>query len=142
MLSSLFGLSSEVIQIIKDDVRKIMENIGHGSFKHRTHVLESKRHDMIIKGTPRGSKRGFVLICWGNLNLVIDREIIHKGNLTHPWWGVKISFFLSNQILHLGSLSHSSRPDLSIHGLHAQNRDKSWQIYLSQVPQVFIGRGC
>jgi len=30
MLSSLFGLSSEVIQISKDDVRKIMKNIGHG----------------------------------------------------------------------------------------------------------------
>jgi hypothetical protein len=63
MLISLFGSSSEVIQISKDDARKIMEKISHGPLECNTHVLESKIHDTIIKGTPRGSKRGFILIC-------------------------------------------------------------------------------
>jgi hypothetical protein len=42
MLSTLFGSSSEVIQISKDDERKIMENIGHGPLKCSTCILESK----------------------------------------------------------------------------------------------------
>jgi hypothetical protein len=79
MLSSLFGSSSEVIQIRKDDVRKIMENIGHGPLKRSTCILESKRHDTIRKGTPRGSKSGFILICWMDLDLIVAREPIHKG---------------------------------------------------------------
>jgi hypothetical protein len=79
MLSSLFGSSSEVIQISKDDASKIMENIGHGPLKHSTCVLESKRHDTISKGTPRGSKSGFILICWMYLDLIVAGEPIHKG---------------------------------------------------------------
>jgi hypothetical protein len=79
MLSSLFGSIIEVIQISKDDASKIMENIIHGSLKCSTCVIESKRHDTISKGTPRGSKRGFILICWMYLDLIVAEEPIHKG---------------------------------------------------------------
>jgi hypothetical protein len=79
MLSSLFGSSSEVVQIRSDDVSKIMENIGHGPLKRSTCVLESQRHDVIRKGTPKGSNRSFILICWVDLNLIVVREPIHKG---------------------------------------------------------------
>jgi hypothetical protein len=65
MLCSLFGSSSEVIQISKNDASKIMKNIGHGPLEHSTCVLDSKRNDTIIKGTPRGSKRGFILLLDG-----------------------------------------------------------------------------
>jgi hypothetical protein len=79
MLSSLFGSSNEVVQISEDNVSKIMENIGHGPLKRSTYVLESKRHDTISEGTLRGSKSGFVLICWMDLNLIVAKEPIHKG---------------------------------------------------------------
>jgi hypothetical protein len=79
MLSSPLGSSSEVIQISKDDARKIMENIGHGPLERITYVLESKRHDAISKGTPRGSKSGFILIFWMDLDLIVAREPIHEG---------------------------------------------------------------
>jgi hypothetical protein len=78
MLSSLFGSSNEVIQISKDDARNIMENIGHGSLKHSTDVFESKRYDAVRKGTPRGSKSGFILICSMDLDLIVAGEPIHK----------------------------------------------------------------
>jgi hypothetical protein len=78
MLISLFGSSSEVIQINKDDARNIMENIGHGLLKLSTDILESKRHDVTSKGTPRGSKSDFILIYWMDLDLIISRETIHK----------------------------------------------------------------
>jgi hypothetical protein len=79
MLRSLFGSNNEVIQIGKDDARKIMENIGYGPLKRSTYILESKRNDMIRKGTPRCSKSSFVLICWMDFNLVIAGEPVHKG---------------------------------------------------------------
>jgi hypothetical protein len=56
-----------------------MENIGHVPLKRITGVLESKRHDMISKGTPRGSKSSFILIGWMYLDLIVAGEPIHKG---------------------------------------------------------------
>jgi hypothetical protein len=79
MLSSLFGSRSEFFQISEDDVSNIMENIGHGLLKRRTYVLESKRHDAIRKGTPRGSKSSSILINWIDLDLIVVGEPIHKG---------------------------------------------------------------
>jgi hypothetical protein len=79
MLSSLFGSSSEVIQIDKDAVRNIMENVGHGPLECSTYVLESKRHEVIGKGTPQGSKSSFILICWMDLDFIVAGEPIHKG---------------------------------------------------------------
>jgi hypothetical protein len=58
-----------------------------------------------------------------------------------PMVGHQNFVLLKKSNLHSGSLSHSAHPELSSHGLHAQNRAQSWQIYLSQVPRVFIGRG-
>jgi hypothetical protein len=72
MLSSFLVSSSEVIQIIEDDTRNIMENISHGPLKCITYTLDSKRHDMIRKSTPWGSKSDFILICSMNLDLIVD----------------------------------------------------------------------
>jgi hypothetical protein len=79
MLGSLFGSSSEVVQISKDDAIKIVKNVGHGPLESRTRFFESKGHDTISKGTLRCCKRGFVLICWVDLNLIVSEETIHKG---------------------------------------------------------------
>jgi hypothetical protein len=81
MLSSFLGSSSEVIQISEDDVTKIVENISHGPLKCSTYVLESKRNDTIRKSTPWGSKRGFILICWMDLDLIVAGEPIHEGKI-------------------------------------------------------------
>jgi hypothetical protein len=79
MMGSLFGSINEVIEIGKDDVSKIMKNIGHGPLKRSTDIFESERYDTISKGTPRGCESGFVLICWMDLNLIIVGEPVHKG---------------------------------------------------------------
>jgi hypothetical protein len=79
MMGSLFVSSSEVFQISKNDASKIMKNAGHGPLKRSTNIFESKRHDAIRKGTPRVCKSSFVLIYWVDLNLIIARELIHKG---------------------------------------------------------------
>ena len=79
MLSSFIGSSGEVIQISKDDARKIMENIDHGPLERSTCILESKRYDAIGKGTPWGSKSGFILICWMDLDLIVAGEPNHEG---------------------------------------------------------------
>jgi len=63
MMGSPFGSNSEVIQIRKDDVSKIVKNVGHGPLESSTRIFESKGHDVIRKGTLRGRKSGFVLIC-------------------------------------------------------------------------------
>jgi hypothetical protein len=41
--------------------------------------LRPNRHDTICKSTPRGNECGFVMIGWVDLNLVVARESIHKG---------------------------------------------------------------
>jgi hypothetical protein len=79
MLGSLFGSSNEVIQVSDNDESKIMKDVGHGSLESSTDIFESEGHDAIRKGTPRGCKRDFVLICWIDLNLIVSRETIHKG---------------------------------------------------------------
>jgi hypothetical protein len=79
MLGSLFGSRSEVIQIRKDDASKIMKKVGHGPLESNTGIFESKGHDSISEGTPRGCKSGFLLICLVDLNLIIAGEAIHKG---------------------------------------------------------------
>jgi hypothetical protein len=61
-----------------------MENIGHGRLKCSTCVIESKRHDMISKGTPRGSKTIFLLICWMDLNLIIAENPSLKDRASFP----------------------------------------------------------
>jgi hypothetical protein len=79
MLGLLFGLSSEFIQISENDASKIMKNVGHGLLERSTDIFEPKGHDAIRKGSPRGCKRIFVLICLVDLNLIVAGEPIHKG---------------------------------------------------------------
>jgi hypothetical protein len=79
MLGLFLGSRSEVIQISKDDVSKIMENISHGLLKCSTYIFYSERNDTIRKSTPGGSKRGFIMICWMYLDLIVAEEPIHGG---------------------------------------------------------------
>jgi hypothetical protein len=78
MLSLFLGSSSEVIQVSENDAREIMENISHGLLECSTYVLDSKRHNTIIKSTPWGGKCSFILICWMDLDLIVARETIHE----------------------------------------------------------------
>jgi hypothetical protein len=79
MLSSFLGSSDEVIQVSENDAIKIMENIIHGPLKHHAYDFDSKRHDMIRKSNPWGSKSSFILICWMDLDLIVAGEPIHEG---------------------------------------------------------------
>jgi hypothetical protein len=79
VLSALFGVSSEIIQVGKNYLSQIMENVRHGALESGSCILEAERHDTIHKSAPRGSECGFVLIEWVNLNLVVARETLHEG---------------------------------------------------------------
>jgi hypothetical protein len=79
MLGTFLGSSCEVIQVGEDDIGQIMKDVCHILLESCTDILQAKRHDTICKITPRGSECGFILIVWVDLNLIIARESVHKG---------------------------------------------------------------
>ena len=56
-----------------------MKDVCHGSLEGGAGIFEAEGHDMICKRTPGGDECGFVLIGWVNLDLVVAREVVHKG---------------------------------------------------------------
>jgi hypothetical protein len=56
-----------------------MKDVCHSPLESGAGVFEAEGHDTICKRTPRGNECGFVLIGWVNLDLVIARESVHKG---------------------------------------------------------------
>ena len=79
MLGTFLGSSCEVVQAGEDDLSQIMKDVCHGPLESCTGIFEAEGHDTICKRTPRGNECGFILIGWVNLNLVIAREFVHKG---------------------------------------------------------------
>jgi len=71
MLNAFFGASGEVIQVGEHDLIQIMKNVCHGTVESVSCILKAERHDMIRKSSSRGSKFGFVMIDWVNLNLIL-----------------------------------------------------------------------
>jgi hypothetical protein len=57
-----------------------MENISHGPLERSTCGFYPKRHGVIRKSTPWGSKSSFILICWMDLDLIVEGEPIDEGN--------------------------------------------------------------
>jgi hypothetical protein len=56
-----------------------MEDVCHGTLEGGAGIFEAEGHDTICKRAPWGYECGFVLIGWVDLNLVVAREAIHKG---------------------------------------------------------------
>jgi hypothetical protein len=56
-----------------------MKDVCHGSLESCAGIFEAEGHDTVCKCTPGGYECGFVLIGWVNLDLVVAREVVHKG---------------------------------------------------------------
>jgi hypothetical protein len=56
-----------------------MKDVCHSPLKSGAGIFKAEGHDAICKRTPRGNECSFVLIGWVDLNLVIARESVHKG---------------------------------------------------------------
>ena len=79
MLGAFLGSSCEVIQVGEDDCSQIVKDVCHGSLESCAIIFEAEGHDTICECTPRGNECSFILIGWVNLDLVVARESIHKG---------------------------------------------------------------
>jgi hypothetical protein len=79
VLGALFGSSGEVVQVSEDDCSQIMKDVCHGPLESGAGIFEAEGHDTICKRAPGGYECGFVLIGWVNLDLVVAREAVHKG---------------------------------------------------------------
>ena len=79
MVGTFFGTYCKFIQICKDEMSYIMEDVVHGPLEGGGDMFKTERHNLVCECTPRGCKRCFVLICMVNLNLVVPREPIHEG---------------------------------------------------------------
>jgi hypothetical protein len=79
MLGAFLGSSGEVVQVGEDDFSQIMKYVCHRPMESCVGIIYAKRHDTVCKGTPWGSECSFILIGWVDLNLVIARESVHKG---------------------------------------------------------------
>ena len=55
-----------------------MKAIGHGPLECGTSIFEAKRHDVIGKGAPWGSKGSFVLVFLSDLDLIVSGKTVHE----------------------------------------------------------------
>ena len=81
-------MSNEIIEISLDNPRDIMKCIRHGSLKSGSNVFKAERHFPIREGAPRANEGGLMLVFRLDLDLIVPRESIHKGE-----------YFISNEII-------------------------------------------
>ena len=98
MVGPLFGVSSEIIQISFHNPSDVMECVRHSPLKSGSNIFKAERHFPIGEGAPRADEGGLVLIFRLDLDLIIPRESIHKGedfissviiqDLINEWYGI------------------------------------------------------
>ena len=79
MVGPLFGVSSEVIKIRFHELSNIMESVRHRLLESRSSIFKTKGHFLVGEGAPREDESGLMLIFWLDLDLIVARESIHKG---------------------------------------------------------------
>ena len=57
----------------------VVEQSDHGALIRCPNILQSKRHDLVAKGTPLSNKGCLLHIFGSHLNLILTGETIHKG---------------------------------------------------------------
>ena len=56
-----------------------MMSVGHSTLESITNIIDTKRHDAISEITPSYSKSCFVPVLRVDMDLIIAREVVHKG---------------------------------------------------------------
>ena len=56
-----------------------MEGKGHGPLKRSSNIFKDEGNFSVRKRAPRKNKRSLVLVLEFNLDLIIAREVDHKG---------------------------------------------------------------
>ena len=79
MVSPLFGVSSEIVKISFHNSSDIMESVRHSPLEGSSSIFEAEGHFLIGEGALRADEGCLVLIFRFDLDLVIPRESIHKG---------------------------------------------------------------
>ena len=79
MLIMLWRLICGIIYIDQYNVNEVMEVKGHNPLKSGSCIFKAKRYDTRHKSALGGSKSGFVLIFFADMDLVITRKTIHEG---------------------------------------------------------------
>ena len=79
MMHSHTRMSSEVIQKYFDNFLEILEDQGHRPLKCSSGVFKAERHFLMCKRSPRTIKCSLVLVLRFNMDLIILRKAVHKG---------------------------------------------------------------
>ena len=79
MILMTFQFLRKIIQIWLHDMFDIMESIGHGLLESGTRSFKTKRKFATSEGAPRTDEGNFMLVFWKNFNLIVSREVVHKG---------------------------------------------------------------
>ena len=79
MVSPLLGVSDEIIKISFHNSSDIMESVRHSPLEGSSSIFEAEGHFPVGEGAPRADESCFLLIFGLDLDLVIVRESIHKG---------------------------------------------------------------
>ena len=98
MVDPLFRVSNEIIKISFHNPGDLMERIRHSPLESGSNIFKAERHFPIGEGAPRADEGGLVLIFRLDLDLIIPKESIHKGedfistaiiqDLINEWRGI------------------------------------------------------
>ena len=79
VVSSLLGMSREVIQVCLYNMSNVMKSIVHSPLKICSSILQAEWELFIRKDAPRTDESSFMLVVFFYGNLVVSRESIHEG---------------------------------------------------------------
>jgi hypothetical protein len=79
MVNPLFGVGGEIVKISLHNLSDVMESVRHSPLEGGTSIFEAESHFPIGKSAPRANEGCLVLIFRFDLDLVVPRESIHKG---------------------------------------------------------------
>ena len=79
MVGPLLGVGSQIVKISFHKLSDIMESERHGPLEGSSSIFEVEGHFPVGEGAPREDESCFVLIVRLDLDLVVSKESIHKG---------------------------------------------------------------
>lgn len=77
-------MCGEIIEVSLDNPCDVMKCIRHGPLEIGPIIFKARRHFPIREGAPRLNEGGLMLIFKLDLDLIITRESIHKGEYFIP----------------------------------------------------------
>ena len=79
MVNPLFGVSGEIVKISFHSPSDVMESVRYSPLEGGSSIFKAERHFPIGESAPRADEGCLVLIFRFDLDLVVPKESIHKG---------------------------------------------------------------